>query len=188
MRIIAGVARGRRLKSGAGRSTRPTSDRVRQVLFDILTPGLAGVAFLDLYAGFGSVGLEALSRGAGQAVFVESCRKCCDLIVENLRLLAWQERGEVICQEVSRALARLHRAGETFGLIFADPPYQTGQAAACLGWLGEQPGLLAAGGLLIIQHHIREELAESQGPLARSRQRRVGDTQLSFYRIRQEVL
>jgi len=187
MRIIAGIARGRRLKSGAGRSTRPTSDRVRQVLFDILAPRLAGATFLDLYAGFGSVGLEALSRGAGRVVFVEGRRKCCDLIAENLRLLALPGRGEVICREVGKALARLHRAGETFCLIFADPPYRTGQAAACLGWLGEQASLLAAGGLVIIQHHVWEELAECQGSLARSRQRRVGDTQLSFYRVHEEA-
>lgn len=181
MRVIAGVARGRRLKSGAGRTTRPTSDRVRQVLFDILAPSLEEATWLDLYAGFGSVGLEALSRGASRVVFVECRRKCCDLIAANLRLFGWQERGEVICEEVFPALLRLHWKGEVFHRIFADPPYQSGQAVDCLSWLGKRPGLLTAGGMVILQHHFREQLAEFYGSLVRRRQRRVGDTQLSFY-------
>jgi 16S rRNA (guanine(966)-N(2))-methyltransferase RsmD len=154
---------------------------VRRILFDILAPRVADAAFLDLYAGFGTVGLEALSRGAARAVFVERSRKCCQLIAENLQLTGLHEGGEVVCADVRRALPRLQQEGESFDVIFADPPYQTAQVVDCLAWLGQQPGLLRVGGLVIVQHHVREELAAAGGPLARRRTRRVGDTQLSFY-------
>ena len=186
MRIIGGLARGRRLKRGPGRATRPTPAVVRKILFDILAQRVVDGGFLDLYAGFGAVGLEALSRGADRAVFVEESRKCCRLIAENLQLLGWQEQGQVVGGEVLRALPRMQQAGEAFPVIFADPPYQTGQAAKCLSWLGEQPELLTAGGLIVVQHHIREELATTYHPLVLRRTRRVGDTQLSFYMCDEE--
>jgi 16S rRNA (guanine(966)-N(2))-methyltransferase RsmD len=169
------------LKSGPGLATRPTKDVVRRILFDILAPRVADAAFLDLYAGFGAVGLEALSRGAARAVFVERRRECCQLIAENLQRTGLHEGSEVVCADVLRALLQLQQEGESFDVIFADPPYLTAQAVDCLAWLGEQPGLLKAEGVVIVQHHVREELAAAGGPLARRRTRRVGDTQLSFY-------
>jgi len=181
MRVIGGIARGRRLKSGSGKATRPTEDRVRQILFDILAPRVMDAVFLDLYAGFGSVGIEALSRGAARVVFVERSRKCCRLIAENLQLTGLEEQGEVVCDEALRSLSRLEQAGEVFEVIFADPPYQAEHATVCLTRLGELPELLTAEGVVVVQHHVREELAETCGSLEQRRTRRVGETQLSFY-------
>ncbi|HIE51483.1 MAG TPA: 16S rRNA (guanine(966)-N(2))-methyltransferase RsmD, partial [Armatimonadetes bacterium] len=139
MRILGGQAKGQRLKTGAGRQVRPTAAAVRKVLFDILGPHLEGTRFLDLFAGYGSVGLEALSRGAAQAVFVERNRQCCRVLAENLHALGWQERGEVLCAEVHRALETLAHRGEQFEVIFADPPYGVTAASECLAWLGVHP-------------------------------------------------
>jgi len=181
MRIIGGQAQRQRLKGGRGRATRPTPAAVRKVLFDILAPRLEGATFADLFAGYGAVGLEALSRGAAVAVFVERSRTCCRLIEENLQTVGLRERGEVRCETVERTLSRWAIQGVSFDLIFMDPPYQTAATAACLGWLGEHPDLLTGSGLVIVQHHCKEPLAASYGPFLRHRERRVGDTQLSFY-------
>lgn len=181
MRVIGGQARQRRLKGGRGRATRPTPAAVRKVLFDILAPRLEGATFADLFAGYGAVGIEALSRGAATAVFVERSRTCCRLIEENLRRLGLGERGTVDCEAVERALARWGTQGRAFDLIFVDPPYWTAATAACLDWLGAHPDLLTGSGLVIVQHHFKEPLAASYGPFLCHRERRVGDTQLSFY-------
>jgi 16S rRNA (guanine(966)-N(2))-methyltransferase RsmD len=181
MRIIAGEAKGRRLRSLKGQALRPTSDRVRETLFAILGERVTGARFLDLFAGAGAVGLEALSRGASEAVFVESHRAAARVIEENAALCGFAARARVLVMPVGRALPRLARAGERFEIIFLDPPYGSGEAAATLERMARRPGLVAAGGLVICQRSRSQEMPERAGALTRMRQERFGETMLDFY-------
>lgn len=181
MRIIAGTAKGRHLKSLKS-GLRPTSDRMRESLFSMLAERVAGARFLDLYAGVGTVGLEALSRGAAEAVFVESHRPAVRLIEENAAACGFADRAFTLAIPVERALALLRRQGRPFDLIFVDPPYGRGEAAGALGRLGQHPELLAPEGLLIVQHSRHEELPEGIGPLVRMRQTRFGETVVDVFR------
>ena len=183
MRIIAGEAKGRRLKSVKGRGTRPTLARARAALFDILSGQVPGSRFLDLFAGVGTVGLEALSRGAGQVVFVESDTRACDAIRINLCSLGLQEQGRVIRGPVEQALCALGRRGETFDLVFLDPPYA--EAAAAERALEEiaRSGVLEKDGTVVLQHSARAAPREQAGALRRVRSHRAGDTCLTFYKM-----
>ena len=181
MRIIAGSAKGRRLRSLRGLVLRPTADRVREALFAMLGERVAGARFLDLYAGVGAVGLEALSRGAAEATFVESHRPAARLIRENLVLCGVAGRGRVLASVVARALPSLSRRGACFEFVFLDPPYDTGEAPRALAALAISSGVVAPGGLVICQHSRREELAAEIGPFTRKRQARFGETMLDFY-------
>jgi len=180
MRIIAGAARGRHLRSLKG-GLRPTADRVRESLFSMLGQRVVGARFLDLYAGVGTVGLEAISRGAAEAVFVESHWPAARLIEENAATCGLAERAEVIHAPVERGLARLRRQERRFDLIFLDPPYGRGEALSVMGRLAQRPGLLEDDGLLICQHSRHEEIPERIGPYARMRQMRFGETILSIF-------
>jgi 16S rRNA (guanine(966)-N(2))-methyltransferase RsmD len=160
MRIIAGSARGRVLRSLKGLALRPTADRVRESLFSVLADRVAGARFLDLYAGAGAVGLEALSRGATHATFVESHRPAGRVIEENARLCGFEGRVRVIIAPVARALAALRGEGAAFDLIFLDPPYGRGELGAALARLGQWPEMLADNGLLIVQRSRHEKPGE----------------------------
>jgi len=181
MRIIAGEYRGRKIKSPPSLQTRPTSDRLRETLFNILAPRIAGARFLDLCAGTGAVGIEALSRGAAAVTFVDQSQKMATLIKENCDALAIDEaRFELVTADVSDFLRRYARkATLPFDIIFFDPPYQTDYSI--LIHVGESGGLLAESGLLIVEHHKKKELAEDFGSLRRFRQVKQGDSVLSFY-------
>ena len=162
---------------------RPTGARVRQSLFDILAPRLTGAAFLDLCAGSGAVGLEALSRGAARAVFVDKARSAAALVEKNLRLSgATSPRGTVILADALAALKTLARKGERFDIVFFDPPYESPLYEAVLERAGRGE-LLAAGGLLIAEHFHKRALPETIGGLARTRQVKVSDHVLSFYEV-----
>jgi 16S rRNA (guanine(966)-N(2))-methyltransferase RsmD len=172
MRVIAGEFRSRRLKTLPGVETRPTPDRLRETLFDILAPRIGGAVFVDAYAGTGSVGIEALSRGAREAVFIEKNRAAVDVIRQNLTALGLETRAQVICGKAAVALGRLHA-----DIVFLDPPYHLEKEyGVALGALGEFPP-----GLAIAQHTVRLPLAESYGRLRRMREVRQGDNVLSFY-------
>jgi 16S rRNA (guanine966-N2)-methyltransferase len=122
MRVIAGTARRLNLKTVPGMDTRPTSDRIKETLFNMINPYLADILFLDLFAGSGQMGIEALSRGAKEAVFVESNKDAASCIEHNLKVTKLEERGRVICQDVLAALKRLE-GKEYFEYVFMDPPY-----------------------------------------------------------------
>ncbi len=172
MRVIAGEFRSRRLKSISGSATRPTPDRLRETLFDILGPRVEGAAFLDAYAGTGAVGIEALSRGASHAYFLECNRAALDAIRENLAVLGLESRATVV---PGAALANLTR--HAAGLVFLDPPYELERDyAAALDALGQAPPPLT-----VVQHSVRLALEEFYGKLHRSRLVRQGDNALSFY-------
>jgi 16S rRNA (guanine966-N2)-methyltransferase len=172
MRVIGGEFRSRVLKSVPGLDTRPTPDRLREALFNVLRPRIAGAVFADLYAGTGAVGIEALSRGASRAIFVEQNRTALNVIRENLRSLDLELRAQV---REGRSLQVLKKIDAD--IVFLDPPYElVKEYALALDLLGSR-GV----GLVIVQHDVRLGLEEAYGTLRRSRQMKQGDNVLSFY-------
>jgi 16S rRNA (guanine(966)-N(2))-methyltransferase RsmD len=181
VRIIAGALKGRRLLTPKGATTRPTADQVRIALMDTLAPRLPGARVLDLYAGAGGVGLEALSRGAGEATFVEHDARAIAALRDNIAALGVAAVARVRRGDVLRELAALYRAGERFDIVFLDPPYDAGLVETTLETLGGG-GLLLAEGLVIAQHFTKRAPAERIGALSAFRTRRFGETTLTFYR------
>lgn len=181
MRVIAGQARGLRLAAPTGRDIRPTLDRVRESLFAIIGPAIEGV-FLDLFAGTGANGIEALSRGASSAEFVDSDKDSIALIRKNLETTRLAARGTVHRLSLPAALDKLakNRAGY-YDLIFADPPYAFVEYDALIAGIGER-ALLAPGGCLIVEHETRNPLAEAAGGLHAFRTAKYGECALTFYR------
>jgi len=174
MRVIAGEFRSRRLKSIPGDGTRPTPDRLRETLFDILASRIDGAVFLDAYAGTGAVGIEALSRGARHAIFLEKDRFAVETIRENLASLKVERRATVVKGAVLLTLGR-----SPAEIVFLDPPYsQEREYTAVLELLAEAPPQLT-----IVQHSVRLALADSFGGLRRTRVVKQGDNALSFYNV-----
>jgi 16S rRNA (guanine(966)-N(2))-methyltransferase RsmD len=174
MRVIAGEFRSRRLKSIPGDATRPTPDRLRETLFNILAPRINGTVFLDAYAGTGAVGIEALSRGARHAIFLEKDRVAVETIRDNLASLKLERRATVVKGAVLLALGR-----SPAEIVFLDPPYsQEREYTAALELLSESPP-----GLVIAQHSIRLALANSYGALRKMRVVKQGDNALSFFSL-----
>jgi len=189
MRVIAGQYRSRVLQAPRGLDTRPTSDRLRETLFNVLAPRTEGAVFLDLYAGSGAVGIEALSRGAREAIFVEQAEAANRTIRANLASLGIRGGYALEARGVSAALRRLAEAERQVDLVFLDPPYaDAGEYETALGLLGgECATVLAPGGLAIAEHEKRRGLEERYGRLARYRVLQQGDAALSFYRAEPET-
>ena len=186
MRVIAGNYRSRILKSLKGLALRPTSDRLRETLFNVLGPDVKGSRFLDLFAGTGAIGIEARSRGALEAVFVEKHAPAAALIRRNLESLGIQSTATVLSVDVQRGLERLAAAKKSktssFDFIFLDPPYVAAKDyARVLEFLGSGD-LLASAGIVIAEHRRSFELPEEVGRLRRYRVLKQGDAALSFYR------
>ncbi len=179
MRIISGEAKGRTLKMPRSDLVRPTADRVRETIFNILGQRLSGELVLDLYAGAGGLGLEALSRGAGHATFVENAREVMPTLAENVRHLGFASRAMTLLRPVERALVQLS-GGTPYDLVFADPPYAQRALSMVLEGL-DAHGLVAPGGTVVLEHDKRELLPERVGALARTDARQFGDTTVSFY-------
>jgi 16S rRNA (guanine966-N2)-methyltransferase len=172
MRVIGGEFRSRRLTSIPGDATRPTPDRLRETLFDILAPRIEGAIFLDAYAGTGAVGIEALSRGAKHAIFLEKDRFAVRAIRENLASLKLERRSTVVKGAVLLTLGKSQA-----DIVFLDPPYgMEREYAAALDLLTQAPPALT-----IVQHSIRLALADFFGTLRRTRLVKQGDNALSFY-------
>ena len=181
MRIIAGKYRGRRLKSPPSAQTRPTSDRLRETLFNVIAPQIEGARFLDLCAGTGAVGIEALSRGATHATFVDKSRKMCAVIEANLAAPEIDKRDfEVVAAEASQFLRRACKQTERFDIVFFDPPYAADYEEVLS--LPTQAELLTKDAIVIVEHHKKKELPEEVGALKRYRVLKQGDSVLSFYR------
>ncbi|MDP9169481.1 MAG: 16S rRNA (guanine(966)-N(2))-methyltransferase RsmD [Acidobacteriota bacterium] len=173
MRVIAGEFRSRKLLSPEGFETRPTSDRLRQTLFNILGGEVEGCVFADLYAGSGAVGIEALSRGARLAFFVEKDKRAIEVIEENLANLKIAGRARVIRGHVVPNLEKVDA-----GIVFVDPPYtKEREYQAAMDVLEANPP-----GLTVVQHSVRLALAENFGPMRRVRVLKQGENALSFYR------
>ncbi|HKW65524.1 MAG TPA: 16S rRNA (guanine(966)-N(2))-methyltransferase RsmD [Candidatus Acidoferrum sp.] len=186
MRVIAGTYRSRILKSLKGLALRPTSDRLRETLFNVLGPGVAGSRFIDLFAGTGAIGIEALSRGAAEVVFVENHALAATLIRRNLESLGIRKGATVLSADSLRGLEMLASGKKTgnslYDYVFLDPPYAAATDYArvleSLGW----GHLLAPGGLVIAEHRRTFELPEEVGALQCYRVLKQGDAALSFYR------
>ena len=183
MRVISGSARGRKLKSPKSSETRPIMDRVKTALFDILAPEIIGMRVLDLFAGVGSVGIEALSRGATSATFVERSPEAFRLVRENLALTNLSGQAEVIRGDAFAYLQQAAAAGRRFDLVYVAPPQYEGLARQALTQLDAAP-LTELDGLVIVQLHPRERGELDNLPLKRLRrydERRYGTTLLLFY-------
>lgn len=178
MRVISGSARGTRL-AAVPEGVRPTGDRVRESVFNALGQFFDGGAVLDLYAGTGALGIEALSRGCTSAVFVERERRVAAVIRENLRKTRLEDRAEVLVGEVRTVVGRLAREGRSFGLIFADPPYRIA-AAEMEGVLPALATLLEPGGRLVVESDVEPEAPLPETDLA-GESRRYGGTQITIF-------
>jgi len=173
LRIVGGSARGRRLAAPPDLSIRPTADKVREAVFDLLGPGAPGTRVLDLFSGTGALGLEAVSRGAARAVLVERDHRALALIAENARRCGFEDRVEVVRADALRHLASAPPAGG-YDLVLLDPPYRQGLAAEALALL-VRPGWLAPGARVVVETEAGLELPPPP-PLALDRSRRYGDT------------
>jgi 16S rRNA (guanine(966)-N(2))-methyltransferase RsmD len=181
IRIIGGSARGRSLQGPEGLEFRPTTGRVKETIFSILGDGVAGVRMLDLFSGSGSLGIEALSRGAGEVSFVEHSEAGVALLEKNLAFCGFTERGRIIRGDVFHIIPRLHQEGRRFDLIIADPPFQMKLHQKIVTCLQRFP-LLAPGpsGRLIIEHEVRDTVFSMSG-LRQTRQKKFGHCMVSWY-------
>jgi 16S rRNA (guanine966-N2)-methyltransferase len=185
MRIIAGTFRSRQLKSLKGLTLRPTSDRLRETLFNVLQDRIADSRFVDVFAGTGAIGIEAISRGAKEVVFIENHRPTAELIRKNLDLLEIRSGARMLPIEALRGLQKLatEQIANTpaFDIIFLDPPYAAAhEYQQILAFLGDSP-LLNPGGLMIAEHRRSFDLPEAQGRLHAVRILQQGDASLTFY-------
>ena len=184
MRVIAGSYRSRPLAAPQGLETRPTSDRLRETLFNVLAPRIEGAVFLDLYAGSGAVGIEALSRGAAEAIFVENAEMALKAIRKNLASLGIKSGYALEQRSAAAAIKRLAASGKQADIVFLDPPYADAhEYETVLALLSGECGALLAPRAIVIAEHLKKyEPAEGFGALARYRLLKQGDAALSFYR------
>ena len=181
MRVIAGSYKGRRLQPPAGLDVRPTSDRVREALFSILSPSIQGARVLDLYAGTGAVGLEALSRGAAGVVFVEQKRSSLHLLRENLKRCHNPQEAIVISCDVCQVFSHSEfLKWAPYDIVFADPPYHNGEMTSILSMIGSGVPLTLPG-MVILEHDSNTVLPQEVENLRQVRQARYGDTTLTFF-------
>ncbi|HEU4388116.1 MAG TPA: 16S rRNA (guanine(966)-N(2))-methyltransferase RsmD [Blastocatellia bacterium] len=182
MRVIAGIYGGRRLRSLEGLAVRPTSDRLRETLFNILGSRIAGTRFLDLCAGSGAVGIEALSRGAGHVTFIERSRRACSVIRQNLRTLEAEAHATIFNRDAITALRRLTTDSRVFELVFVDPPYESQAYSEIMAALGK--GLiLTEGALVVVEHRAKTPPQSEVGRLREYRVIKQGESALAFYEL-----
>lgn len=180
IRVLGGIAKGRKLKSPLTFSTRPLLGRVKKSLFDIISEEIKGAQFLDLYAGVGSVGIEGISRGVERCVFVEKDAICVKLIKENLIKCDFKEKAEVYQRDVLNDLPYF-LSGKRFDLIFVGPPYNLNLLEKTIKIIIKIE-LLEENGLVIGQHHFKEVVSQKIGNLEMYRQKKYGDMRLSFFK------
>lgn len=182
MRVLAGTLKGQRLTTPAGRTTRPTADQVRIACLDTLMPFLAAGPFLDLFAGAGGVGIEALSRGAPSATFVERDGAALRALRDNVERLGLGARARVERGDAARAVEALAAGGERFAVVFLDPPYDSSRGAPALEAVADGR-ILAAGAVVVMQHGTKAPPPAAPGVLTLWKARRFGETTLTFFRL-----
>lgn len=183
MRVIAGKFKSRKLKGPGLLSLRPTSDRLRETLFNILGPSVEDSLFVDLYAGTGAIGIEAISRGSREVIFVESSPRAARLARENLAALDIFSGAELIEEDAAKALEKLTKRRVLADFVFLDPPYEsTGEHVATLEFL-DASHLIAPQGIVIVEHSRKMQLIDRLDRLERTRLVEQGDAVLSFYRL-----
>lgn len=178
MRVITGTAKGVALKTPQGMLTRPTAERVKEALFSVIQFDIPGSRVLDLFGGTGQLGIEALSRGAKAAVFVDQQKEACDLISENLRRTKFTAQGKVVRSDY---LAYLKRCGETFDIIFLDPPYAEIFLENALNCIGEID-ILQSDGIIVTERPVGKNLTIELPGFIRSRDYKYGKTLITLYR------
>ncbi len=184
LRVISGKCKGKKLFTLKGLSLRPTSDRVREAIFDILQKFPAGERVLDLFAGTGALGIEALSRGAQRAVFIEGNTQSCTVLRRNIEACRLSGDAELVSKEVQAGLKALEERGDSFDLIFLDPPYGKGLAYRTLESLSRSR-ILSVNALIVAEHSPDEDLA-SVPSLERIDWRKYGRTEVSFFRWKEK--
>lgn len=184
MRVIAGKFKGRRLLCPPGRVVRPTADAMKETVFNVLGERVEGVRAIDLFAGVGSLGIEALSRGARSVHFIERDPKALEYLSRNLRYAGVAEEALLLKGDAFKWIERLHDRGERYGLLLADPPYGSGMADRLLRCEEEGP-LLVDGSTLVLQHHAKERIRGSSSRYIVETQRSFGDTVVTFLIVRE---
>ncbi len=180
MRVIGGIAKGRRLKTARGWDIRPTSDYLKGVFFDILQRRVQDASFLDLFAGSGNVGIEAMSRGARGATFVDCSSQSMAVIRMNVAAIGLQDRAELMRSDVLKAIETMKNRGQKFSFIFIDPPYRSGLLHSTLLSLSCHD-LLSEEGMIVVEHFHKEQLSHHLPGLIWDREIRHGESKLSFY-------
>lgn len=180
MRVIAGRARGMRLRAPRGAAVRPTADRVKESLFSILADRVQGASVLDLFAGSGALGIECLSRGAERAVFVDRGRGSLEAVRDNVNRAGFADQAELVRGDALAAVRSLGEAGRTFDIVFADPPYEAGMAARVVAAVAGAD-IVRPGGWLVVEHSVREEIPAAVENLRAVRTRVYGDTVVTIF-------
>ncbi len=183
MRVISGSAKGRSLKAVPGMGTRPTTDKVKEAIFSMIGPYFDGGVVLDLFAGTGGLGIEALSRGMERSIFIDIEKKSVDTVQHNLAASGLKERAEVYRNDAGRALKALAKRGMQFDLVFLDPPYRMKWTADLIGTM-EQLGLLQTHAIVVAEHDGADVLPEEVSGLTQERRAEYGETAVTIYRRR----
>lgn len=181
MRVISGSARGTKLKTVEGLKTRPTTDRIKESMFNLIQNTIYDRQVLDLFSGSGSLGIEALSRGAEEAVFVEKNRKCKAIIEENLQKTHLFEQAAIMTVDVRDAIGNLAAKGQKFGLVFMDPPYNMGFIKPVMALLSER-NLLDKEGIIVVEHEKNDILEDEIYGFRRIKCKQYGITTISIYK------
>ena len=187
LRVISGIAKGHKLKTLEGTATRPTSDRVKESLFNIISPCINDKTVLDLFAGTGSLGIEALSRGASDCVFVDANPKCIRIINDNLLHTKLASKAHVMNCSYREAIDILKKQKKYFDIVFMDPPYNKNFIQESLKLLAYS-GIITNGGLIIAEKSIKDEAPENVGDIKLYDERKYGDTVLCFYRVESDII
>ncbi|WP_026476453.1 16S rRNA (guanine(966)-N(2))-methyltransferase RsmD [Alkaliphilus transvaalensis] len=186
MRVISGKARGHRLKPPEGMDVRPTSDRVKESVFNIIQDYLIDGIIVDLFAGTGNLGIESLSRGAQKAYFVDESRKSVEIIKYNLEKTRLKEGAEILTIDALSGIKRLAHQNVKADVIFMDPPYSRGLVSQALDLIAEHK-LLKVDGIIVAEHDKNDEVPEGNQLLICTRRKDYGNTSISFYQLREET-
>jgi 16S rRNA (guanine966-N2)-methyltransferase len=184
VRVIAGTAKGTPLRAVPGMSTRPTADRVKEAIFSMIGPYFDGGYALDLFAGTGGLGIEALSRGAERAVFIDADRRAVDVIRRNAEAARVADRSEIHCNTAERAIRILAKRGLVFRYVFLDPPYRMKIADSLMAEM-EERGMLEDGAVVVVEHEAGFRYPETVGGLRLRRLAKYGETSVSIYQYHQ---
>lgn len=184
MRVVAGTARGTPLKAVPGQNTRPTTDKVKEAIFSMIGPWFDGGVALDLFAGTGGLGIEALSRGADRAIFIDADRGAVSVVRRNAEAARLADRAEIYCNTADRAIRTLAKRGTVFRYVFLDPPYRMKNADALLEEMAAQ-GLLEDGAVAVVEHESGYRYPESFGGFKQRRLALYGETAVAIYHYKQ---
>ncbi|WNR46602.1 16S rRNA (guanine(966)-N(2))-methyltransferase RsmD [Paenibacillus roseipurpureus] len=181
MRVISGTAKGRSLKAVPGTSTRPTTDKVKEAIFSMIGPYFDGGQVLDLFAGTGGLGIEALSRGMDKAIFIDIEKKSIDTIQHNVQVAGLKDQVEIYRTDATRALKVLAKRAEQFQLVFLDPPYRMKGIAELISTMEEQ-ALVDEQAVVVVEHDAKDVLDETIGGFLKQRRADYGDTAVTIYK------